>query len=100
MIVRGVTITNGWWIGGGSDTNNKAAPMGSVRSPSLPSVNVGPSPGPLNTIEMEWQPPEPVPFIFIGRPEVMIATSILSNPTVQKWVSNLWGGEPDAGLAL
>lgn len=53
MIVGGIVITNGWWIGAGSETNLKNAPMGSGRSPSLPSVNVGPSPAVVQTIELD-----------------------------------------------
>ena len=106
MIVPGIVITNGWWIGSGSEAQINHAPMGSLREASPADVQVGPRPGVVTTINFEESPhsgkTEPRPFILFGGPPAIAGTAVLSNPTVQEWVRGVlgWDQEPDAGLAF
>jgi len=52
MIVPGIVITNGWWIGIGSEVQINQAPMGAVREASLVEVSVAPRADVVKTIDI------------------------------------------------
>ena len=94
MIVSGIVIQNGWWVGGWNQGGSVNPIMGQHSKPTSPSISVV-DPSPSRTTV--WAKTEPRPFILVGGFPATVGTTVFSNTRVQEWVSGVLGWDEPTG---